>query len=93
MTIGVLTIELSICNSSSLKDKRMILKSLKDRIRKHFNISIAELDNHEKWRRATLGVVNVNTDSRTANSILSRVVELVKSTHSVDLLDYNIELL
>ena len=69
------------------------MKSLKDRIRKNFNVSIAELGNHEKWQRASLGVVNVGMDNRIVNSALSKVVELIKNTHSVELLDYNMELL
>lgn len=93
MTVGVLKIELSLFNAHSLKEKRIILKSLKDRIRRSFNISIAELNRHDKWQRASLGVAKVGTDSRVVNSALSKVVELIKNTHSVELIDYNMELL
>jgi hypothetical protein len=93
MTIGVLKIELSLFNARSLKQKRITLKSLKDRLRRSFNVSVAETDNHNKWQRASLSVVSVGTDNRMINSILSKVVELVKNTHSVELLNYNMELL
>lgn len=93
MTIGIIKVELSLFDSHSLKEKRAILKSLKDRIRRKFNVSIAELEGHDKWQRAVLGVVNIGTDNRIVNSVLSKVIELIKSTHSVELIDYNMELL
>lgn len=93
MTVGILKVELTLFGSHSLKEKRAILKSLKDRIRRKFNVSIAELEGHDKWQRAVLGVVNIGTDNRVANSALSKVIELIKNTHSVELIDYNMELL
>lgn len=93
MTVGILKVDLALLYSHSLKEKRAILKSLKDRIRRKFNVSIAELEGHDKWQRAVLGVVNIGTDNRIANSALSKVIELIKNTHSVELIDHNVELL
>ncbi len=93
MTVGILRIELFLSNAHSLKEKRIILKGLKDRIRKNFNVSVAELNNHDKWQRGSLGIAGISTDKRPLNSLLSKLVELVKNTSSVELIDYNMELL
>ena len=63
MPIAFLTIELHIEAAQSIKDRRQVVRSLKDRLRTSFNISVAELDNAELWNRATIGVVSVS-DSR-----------------------------
>lgn len=93
MTIGLLQVELSIHNSHSLKEKRMVLKSLKDRIRKQFNISITETDHQDKWQYATLGIVTISTDIRHTNQVLSQVVEFIETNREVDIIKYNIEML
>ena len=93
MTIGVLQLSLFIPGACSLKAKRQILKSLKDRVRKKFNVSVAETEGLEKWQRQTLAVACVNNNKRFLNSVLSKVVNLVESDHAVELIDYTIEIL
>ena len=61
--IGVVTLEIVLPNSHSLKDKRQVVRSVKDGLRAHFNVSVAEMDASEAWQRATLGVVGIS-DSR-----------------------------
>lgn len=61
--IAFLTLELLIEHAQSLKDKRQVIRSLKDRLRAHFNVAVAELDSSGLWNRATIGVVSVS-DSR-----------------------------
>jgi uncharacterized protein len=61
--IALLTLELHIEVAQSLKDKRRVLRSLKDRLRNSFNVSVAELDASNLWNRATVGVVAIS-DSR-----------------------------
>ncbi|MBZ5570771.1 MAG: DUF503 domain-containing protein [Acidobacteriia bacterium] len=61
--IAFLTLELHIEVAQSLKDKRQVVRSLKDRLRAHFNVAVAELDSTGLWNRATLGVVSIS-DSR-----------------------------
>jgi uncharacterized protein len=63
MPIAFLTLELSIEAAQSLKDKRQVVRSVKDRLRTRFNVAVAELDATNIWNRATLGVVSVS-DSR-----------------------------
>ena len=61
--IAFLTLEVRIEAAHSLKDKRHVVRSLKDRLRAHFNVAIAELDHNDLWQRATIGVVSIS-DSR-----------------------------
>ena len=56
MIVGVCTVELFIGDSRSLKDKRQVLHSLKDRLRGKFNLSVAEVDGHDLWQKAVLGM-------------------------------------
>jgi hypothetical protein len=58
--IAFLTLELRIEHAQSLKDKRQVVRSLKDRLRAHFNVSVAELDADNLWNRATIGVVSIS---------------------------------
>ena len=58
--IAFLTLELSIEAAQSLKDKRQVVRSLKDRLRTHFNVAVAEIDDTEIWNRATIGVVSIS---------------------------------
>jgi uncharacterized protein YlxP (DUF503 family) len=60
MPIAYLTLELRIEAAHSLKDKRQVLRSVKDRLRNSFNISIAEIEVTDLWQRATLGVVSIS---------------------------------
>ena len=60
MPIAKLTVELSIPHAQSLKDRRQVVRSLKDKLRNGFNVSIAELDDASIWNRATLGLVAIS---------------------------------
>ena len=60
MAIAFLTLELRIEGAHSLKDKRQVLRSLKDKLRNGFNVAVAELDANDLWQRATIGVVSIS---------------------------------
>jgi len=92
MHVGVCTIHLRLFDSSSLKDKRRVIKSIKDRVRNKFNVSIAEIDELDKWQWAILGIACVSNDSAFTNSVLSNVVEYINNIGIVDLVDYEIEI-
>jgi uncharacterized protein YlxP (DUF503 family) len=64
MQIGLLTLEIHISDAQSLKDKRQVLRSLKDRLRAHFNVAVAELEHQELWQRSKVGVVSISGDSK-----------------------------
>lgn len=93
MNIGVLQLELSIGDAMSLKDKRRVIKSLKDRIAHAHNVSIAEVGALDQHRRSIIGIAMVSNDRRYVEGALSKLVDFVKTVTSVDLLDYQIELL
>ena len=63
MPIGLLTLEIHIPDAQSLKDKRQVLRSLKDKLRAHFNVAVAELDHQETWQRSQVGVVTLSGDA------------------------------
>ncbi len=60
MPVGKLTIEVSIPHAQSLKDRRQVVRSLKDKLRNGFNCSVAELDEALVWNRATIGIVCIS---------------------------------
>lgn len=78
MVIGALEVNLLIGGAQSLKDKRMVLRSLKDRIRRTFNVSVAEVADNDKWQSAVLGIVTVSSERAHANEVLSKVVNFVE---------------
>ena len=86
-------LKLHLWESSSLKDKRRVLKSLKDRIRNAHNVSVAEVDPTDLWQSASLGVVTVSSGVRHANGILTKVVNLVESDVRVELVNCDMEVL
>ena len=93
MTVGILQLELAIPDAFSLKDKRRVVKSLKDRIAHRHNVSIAEVGALDEHRRSILAVAMVSNDSRYVEGALSKLVDFVRAVPQVDLLDYDIELL
>ncbi|HUT20335.1 MAG TPA: DUF503 domain-containing protein [Anaerolineae bacterium] len=93
MVIGCCTIELHLPGATSLKDKRSVLKGVIHRIRREFNVSIAEVDYQDVLQSAVLGVVTLSTDSSHVHSQLTRVVNWIER-HRLDaeLVDYQIEM-
>jgi uncharacterized protein YlxP (DUF503 family) len=71
--IGVITFELRVEESRSLKDKRQVVKGFKDRLRNRFNVAVAEIDGQETWQRATVAVVTVSGNHAHAESVLQSV--------------------
>jgi hypothetical protein len=93
MVVGLLQMQLAIREAHSLKDKRRVLRSLKDRIRNTFNVSVAEVDDQDRRQQAVLGVALVTNDRTRADAVLSKVVALVRRTPGAELVDYETELL
>ena len=73
MPIGLLTLEIHIADAQSLKDKRQVLRSLKDRLRAHFNVAVAELEHQELWQRSKIGVVSISGDGKHLEESLAAV--------------------
>lgn len=94
MVIGACTITLDLAGNGSLKGKRRIVKSIAARLRRDFNVSVAEVGDHEAWQRASLGMVCVSTDAAHAHGLLSRALSsLERMRLDATILDYEIEML
>jgi len=85
MVVGVLSLRLYIPGAHSLKDRRRALRSIKDRLRSQFNVSVAEVDAHDVWQSAVLGVSAVGFDRPYVEELLDRVITLVRSSRHVEL--------
>jgi uncharacterized protein YlxP (DUF503 family) len=79
MVIGLLTVELHVPHSRSLKDKRMVLRRVKDRLKK-FNVAVSEVDHQGLWQRAALAVVTVSGEQAHADRELAAVADEIERT-------------
>lgn len=93
MFVGVVRIELHLPASRSLKDKRSVVRGLKERIRARVQASVAEVDHQDLWQRAALGVAVVSGNSAQVGELLQSVRNLVESAPGAELLDWQEQLL
>ncbi len=93
MIVGLCTVELFIPDGHSLKAKRQVLLSLKDRLRDKFNVSVAEVGEQDLWQKAVLGIACVANEGAYVNQVLDQAVNLIRSVPSVELVQSRIELL
>ena len=92
MIVGVQRWELSLPGCSSLKEKRMVVRSLKERIQHRFKLSVAETAHQDVWTRAQLAAAVVTTDARHAEEVLDHVNRLVEQDARALVLDRHREL-
>ena len=94
MTVGVLKVKLHLPATRSLKGKRGILKSITAQVKNKFNVSIAEVDDHDLWQLSTLGITCVSNGGRHANEMLSKVANYIERiSGEAEFLDYEIEII
>lgn len=93
MFIGAMQIELLIPDSQSLKAKRTVLKSIKQRLRNKYNVSVAETDHQDLWQRALLGVAMVANEKRFLNEALDKILNFVDDQDQAQVIDHQIEIL
>ena len=79
MHVGIARVALHLAENSSLKGKRMVVKSVAQRVRNRFNVAVAEIDTQDAWQLATLGIVCLSADARHANEMLSKVIDFIES--------------
>ena len=94
MPIAFLTLELHIEAAQSLKDRRQVVRSLKDRLRTGFNVSVAELDGAELWNRATVGVVSISPSRDYLDGLMKQVENAatrIANNHGADIADCALE--
>ncbi len=93
MIVGLCTIELYLPNGHSLKAKRQVLLSLKDRLRNRFNLSVAEVDEQELWQKAVLAIACVANEGTHVNRVLDQAMNLIRSVPTIEVVRFQIELL
>ncbi|MDP2690124.1 MAG: DUF503 domain-containing protein [Deltaproteobacteria bacterium] len=93
MVVGVCHITLIIHDNHSLKGKRQVLKSIMEKVKNRFNVSIAEVGANEAWQRAEIGISAVGNDRAFINSALDKVLNFVESLHMAEIAGHDIELI
>lgn len=83
--------DLLVPSSSSLKDKRQVIKGLVERIRHRYNVSVAEVDGQDNWQRATIGVAAVSTKQYHARELIDRVTRHVEGCIDVEITEVTID--
>lgn len=91
MVTVILKIELALAGVSSLKEKRRILKSLITKLQNNFNISIAEVESQDVYRRAVLGAAIVSNSANFGNQVIAKVVNQIEANPQVVIVDYSTE--
>ena len=91
--VGLCTVELFIPDSQSLKDKRQVLLSLKDRLRDKFNLSVAEVDGQDLWQKAVLGLACVANETRHVNQVLEQALNVIGAIPTVEIVRSRVDLL
>jgi len=87
MAVGLLLVDCFIPQSLSLKDKRRVLSSVTQRLRRNYNIAICEVENQDQWQRSSLAVVTVNTEWPMAERQLQRITEFLEENRDLQVLD------
>lgn len=91
MVVGVLRLELMVLESNSLKDKRRVIKSVKERLMSRFSASVAEVGGLDSWRRSVLGAALVSNDPTHTHSLLDKMVDFVRGDPRVSIVTYDKE--
>ena len=93
MPVGLLTLELHIADAQSLKDKRQVLRSLKDKLRREFNVAVAELEHHDAWQRSVVGIVTLSNEEKHVKEMLDRVLDAADRMLGSTLINQNVEII
>jgi uncharacterized protein YlxP (DUF503 family) len=88
MHIGVLVIEMLIYSSNSLKEKRFVLRSVKDRLKNKFNVSVAEIGYQEKWQRSQLGIAIISNQHSHVENSLQQVFQFLDRIDTFEIVSY-----
>ena len=92
MHVGAMTVELFIGEASSLKEKRRHLKSVIEKTKSRFNVSVAEVDHQDLWQRSTVGVSCVSNDRVQIDKVFSSVINFIENQGSLEIIEYHYEM-
>ena len=93
MVVGSLSLELFLPECRSLKSKRQIVRSMQDRIRNRFNVSVSEVDHQDLWQRTVLGVASVSSSRKVVENSFSKIIAMVEDGGWGELIDIRMEIL
>lgn len=88
MIVGTCEIEMLIYESNSLKEKRHVLKSIIERIKVRFNVSVAEVDYNDLWNKSMIGVAVVSNNKKMCESSISKVIDFIDNDERVEIINY-----
>jgi len=91
MFVAVCRLEIFVPESSSLKSKRFVLNSIKKRIRNKFNVSVAEVDNNDKWQRISLGISMVSNERKFIDMNIEEILKLIERDGRMEILSHLVE--
>ena len=91
MIVGVLTVEIFIPSSGSLKEKRFVLKSLKDRLKNKYNISVAEIDFQDKWQRSIIGIAAIGNEQSHVQQYLQQIFQYMDNSEFYEIISYQFD--
>lgn len=92
MIVGAALVEIHVHASSSLKQKRGVVQSIKQRLRNRFNLAVAEVGGQDLWQRATLGLGAVGSDAVRVRGVLERAIEFVEELHLAEVIGSDVEI-
>ena len=87
MYVGCCSIKFFLHGNHSLKGKRRIVRTLKDRLKNRFNVSVAEIGNQDVWQSLRMGIVAVNSDPKYLEGQVNRVVDAIEKMHLAEITD------
>lgn len=91
MFVGICQVELLLPQAQSLKDKRLVLNSLKTRISNKFNVSIAEIDQNDLWQRATIGMSVVTNERKFVDQVFTKILNLLGDEDQLEVIKHQLE--
>jgi hypothetical protein len=93
MIVGALKVDIRIPGADSLKEKRHVLRSLKDNIRNKFNVAVSEVGFQDTWRRSAIGIAGVSSDRLFIEKEMARALKYIESRGDVDVIDASLEII
>ena len=93
MVVGICCLDLRISENNSLKGKRRILKSMIERVTNKFNVSMAEVGDHDIWQSSQIGFCMVGNDKRFVNSALDKIIDFIDAMNIAEIIESDIEII
>jgi uncharacterized protein YlxP (DUF503 family) len=93
MVVGMAKLRLRLPENHSLKGKRKVIKSICEKVRHRFNVSVAEIDSHDLWQASEIGLSVVGNERGYVNSKLDKAINFVEDLHLAEIIDVHMELI